>query len=124
LSESEFIEALNLHASNAMSGFAIYLTLTFAYLTAIYVVGGKLFRVQLSLLSLLYLIWSCSFVMVSVTHLRSMESLVQEYPSFIRSALWYAPFSIAGASITLAGMVICISYFLREIRAKEKEEGQ
>jgi len=121
LTEIEVIEALNLHATNGMSGFAIYLTLTFAYLTAIYVVGAKLTGAQTVLLSLLYLAWSTSFAMVAITHLQSLESIVLEYPSLIRARMWFAPWSVMGTTITLAGMAVCV-YFLREVRVNDTTE--
>ena len=105
-----------------MNGFAIYLTLTFAYLTAIYLIGAKLTGIQVVLLSLLYLAWSTSFAMVAVTHLQSIESMVREYPRFIRARMWFSPWSAMGIAITLAGMAICF-YFVREVRREIAETG-
>ncbi|MFK7865476.1 MAG: hypothetical protein AB8B95_14770 [Pseudohongiellaceae bacterium] len=122
MTEIDVVEALNLHATNGMSGFAIYITLTFAYLTAIYVVGTKLTGTQTVLLSFLYLAWSISFAMVAITHLQSIESIVQEYPNFIRARMWFTPWSMIGIGITLAGMAVCI-YFLRETRIQSQNES-
>jgi hypothetical protein len=36
MTEAEVLEMINLHASNSMSAYAIFITLTFAYLTVAY----------------------------------------------------------------------------------------
>lgn len=117
MNEIDFVEALNLHASNAMNAFTIFITLTFSYLTVVYIVGTKLLKVQLVLLSLLYFFWAVAFVLVAITHLQSLEALVAEYPDFIRSRGWYVPWSYLGSTITLGGILIS-GYFVYNVRKK------
>lgn len=119
MTDIDFIEALNLHATNGMSGFALFLTLTFSYMTAIYIVGGKISHLQITLLSLLYFIWAISFALVAITHLQSIESLVTEYPKYIRARMWFVPWSYLGWILTVGGIVICC-YFVYDIRSKAR----
>ena len=115
MTEMDFVEALNLHASNGINAFAIYSTLTFAFLSAIYVAGAKLSKIEILLLSFLYLTWAVSFSMGAIVHMQSLEALLREYPSFVRTSLWYAPWSIMGTAMTGAGIVICFFYVRKTI---------
>ena len=119
MSEAEVLEMLNLHAANAMNGFAIYLTLTFAFLTAIYIVGVQLSKLQAVLISALYFAWSTSFSLVAITHLRDIDSLVSEYPDFINTRMWHIPWTAFGCLITIAGILICCG-FAYDIRREKK----
>tara|TARA_R110002072_G_C7809374_1_gene522333 strand:+ start:142 stop:522 length:381 start_codon:yes stop_codon:yes gene_type:complete len=116
MTEMDFVEALNLHASNGINAFAIYSTLTFAFLSAIYVAGAKLSKIEILLLSFLYLTWAVSFSMGAIVHMQSLEALLREYPSFVRARLWYAPWSIMGTAMTGTGVVVCFLYVRKTIR--------
>lgn len=115
MSEIDFVEARNLHASNAMNAFTIFITLTFSYLTVVYIVGTKLLKVQLVLLSLLYFFWAIAFVLVAITHLQSLEAFLEEYPDFVRSRVWSLPWTYFGSTITLGGILIS-GYFVYNVR--------
>ena len=88
----------------------------FAFLTVVYILGSKLRTAQLAMLSLLYVIWAVAFALVAITHLQSLESLVSDYPDFIRSVGWHIPWSYFGWAITLAGLIIS-SYFVYGVRS-------
>ena len=115
MGEIDFIEAINLHASNAMNAFTIYITSTFAFLSVIYIVGRKLLKVQLVLLSLLYFFWAVAFALVAITHLQSLGSLVIEYPDLVRTRAWNIPWAYFSATITVAGILIS-GYFVYSVR--------
>ena len=53
MSEAEVLELINMHTSNAFSGFAVFLTLLFGYMTVAYVVGARLTKFQVVLITLL-----------------------------------------------------------------------
>lgn len=113
--QPDVLEQLNLFSDNAMSAWAIYLTLTFSYLTAFYVAGTHLSRLQSNIISLLYLIWSLSFALVAMTHIASIEKLVAQFPEFVPSALWHLPWLQIGAIISFGGMLTAL-FFAYDIR--------
>ena len=122
MSESEFLEVVNLHATSAMNAFTIYLSLIFAFLTAIYLVGTKLSKIQVIMVSSLYLAWSSSFALVAIVHLIAFDSLFEEYTAFARTRLWYFPWTEFTVALTLSGIAIC-SYFLFDIRRGSIAKG-
>jgi hypothetical protein len=110
MTEAESLEMLNAHASNAMGSFTIYLTLTFAYLTAVYVVGANLSRMQAILISLLYFSWANAFGFSALAHLQSLEALIAQYPQYIYSPLMHLPWSYFGYVILAGGILVCFAF--------------
>ena len=123
MSEAEVLEIINFHVANAMNAFAIYLSLTFAFLTAIYIVGTKLKTKQVVLVVSLYLVWSTAFALVAIAHIQAMDSLVQENADYIRAQLFFLPWFEFGIMITAAGILIC-GYFVFDIRKGLDESGK
>lgn len=117
--ESDVLEQLNLFADNGMNAWAIYLTLTFSYLTAFYVTGARLSKLQSTIISVLYFFWAISFTLVALTHIASIENLVSEYPNFAPSAFWHLPWLYIGAVISIGGMLAAF-YFAYDIRKNKK----
>jgi len=117
MSEAEFIEVINLHATSAMNAFAIYLSLTFAFLTAIYIVGAKLSKIQALMVIGLYLVWSTAFACVAIVHLLAFDSLIHEYSAFVRTRMFYLPWPEFGVITTAAGILIS-GYFVLDIRGQ------
>ena len=89
-----------------MNAFAIYISLVFAFLTAVYFVGEKLKKRQMVLVTSLFLIWSSAFALVAVAHLQTFDSLALEYVHYIRSPLMLLPWTEMGATITAGGLLI------------------
>lgn len=117
MSESEFIEAINMHASNGIGSFSIYITFTFAYLTASYLVGARLSRFQAFAVSSLYVLASVGFCLATITHTQSFGALVRAYPQFVNSFGWGLPWSALAGVIQVGGIIISL-IFLFDIRAK------
>ena len=117
MTESDVLEQLNLFGNNAMNAWAIYLTLTFSYLTAFYVAGAHLSKLQATIISLLYLFWSLAFTLVALTYVTSIEKLVSLYPSFVPTAFWQLPWLYIGAIISVGG-VLASFYFAYDIRKR------
>ena len=115
MTEAEVLEIINFHIANAMNAFAIYLSLTFAFLTAIYIVGTKLNKKQVVLVVTLYLGWSTAFALVAITHIQAMDSLVRENAGYIRSQLFHLPWNEFAIIVTAAGILIC-GIFVFDIR--------
>lgn len=119
MTESEVLEQLNLFADNAMNAWAIYLTLTFSYLTAFYVTGAQLSKLQASIISFLYFFWSLSFTLVAITHIASIEKLVSQFPDFVPSSFWQLPWLYIGAIISVGG-ILASFYFAYDTRKNIK----
>ena len=115
MSEAEFIESINLHATSAMSAFGIYISLTFAFLTSVYLIGAKLSRTQMVMVSSLYLAWSIAFSLVAIVHLIAFDSLFEEYTEFARSKLWFFPWT-EFATFVLVGGIVISGYFVFDVR--------
>ena len=110
MTEAEVVEMVNMHGSNAMTSITIYLTLTFAYLTAIHITGTKLSGVQTGFLALLYIVWASAFTLIAAQHMQSFESLVGQYPEFTRSPLSYLPWFYLSMAVCAGGILICIGF--------------
>jgi hypothetical protein len=65
MTEAEVIESINLYASNALGGYAIIMTSTFAYLTVAYFVGDKLSFSQVFTVSVLYVTSGAIFTLAA-----------------------------------------------------------
>jgi hypothetical protein len=115
MSDAEILEILNLHVSNVISAFGIYLSLTFAYLTAIYLIGVKLTKLQVIPLAFLYIIWAAAFAAAGITHLTSQDLLIAQNPDLFSSFMWRLPWTYIGTAISLLGTLICI-YFTYDVR--------
>ena len=115
MNEAEVLEQLNLFADNAMNSYALYLTLTFSYLTAFYVAGAQLSKLQATIISLLYFSWALTFSLVATTHIASFESLLSRYPNFVPSIFWQLPWLYLGGVIA-AGGILASCYFAFDIR--------
>lgn len=119
MTESEVIEAINLHAANAMNGFTIYISFTFAYLVAAYSVGAKLSIRQSSIISLLYVLAASSFALTTITHTQSFGVIVKAYPDFAHSVFWHTPWTGWASTIQIGGIISSL-YFMYDIRKKSK----
>lgn len=115
MTESEVLEVVNLFAGNAISSFSLWVTFTFAYLTATYLVGARLTSIQAITVSFLYLVAAGAFALSRVTHARSFEETFSAYPDFIPSDYWNLPWSILGYVMCLSGMAASF-YFMYDIR--------
>jgi hypothetical protein len=113
--ESEVLEQLNSFADNSMNAWAIYLTLTFSYLTAFYVAGAQLSKLQATIITVLYGCWSLSFALTALTHIASLENMVSEYPDFAPSTFWHLPWLHIAAFISVGGILAAL-YFAYDVR--------
>ena len=110
MTEAEAIEMINMHASNAMGSFTIYLSLTFAFLTAVYMVGAKLSKLQSILLSILYFFWANAFALSAISHLQALEYLIEQYSQYVYSPLMFLPWSYFGIVISVGGFLVCFGF--------------
>jgi hypothetical protein len=121
MSEAEVLELINQHTSNAFSGFAVFLTLLFGYMTVAYVVGARLSKFQVTLITLLY---SCTEILMTLSLLmetHASEVLIKKYPDFTYSSLQTIPFTLPSAFIESAAIIISLM-FMFDIRSKAHSE--
>ncbi|MFT5603145.1 MAG: hypothetical protein ACI9G5_000095 [Paracoccaceae bacterium] len=117
MSESEFLEAINLHAANAISVGAIIWALGCGYIVVAYVAGAKLSKIQTIIVSISYVIVIITWGTIGLIHVDSCVNLVAAHPSYIHSVLWLLPLNagwVAGYSV---GVIVSL-YFMYDVRSK------
>ncbi|MEZ5572257.1 MAG: hypothetical protein R3E64_09550 [Halioglobus sp.] len=117
MTESEFLEALNLHAANAITSSSVFLTYVFGFVTAAYFVGQKLSRNQTIIVSVLYVI-ACGFWLTSaLTHADSFATLVAANQEYVPSRFWFLPWPLLAV---VSGLVVVVAslYFMYDVRSK------
>jgi hypothetical protein len=122
MAEAELWELIAVHAANAMSAFNIYLTVTFAYLIAAYLVGAKLSKLQAGLITGLFIFSAGSGWLAMVLYLRRaaifQDMLASESEIYASTFLMGGKFWSVYMAILLAfGMAVSL-YFMYDIRRK------
>jgi hypothetical protein len=120
MTEPEVIEMVNLYASNSMGCFSLWVSFTFAYLTVAYLVGSKLSKTQLYIISTLYVLAGGAFAFAAVTYTESFSTLNSVYPEFSPTDLWRFPWTLASSLILTGGMLSSL-YFMWDVRRLETE---
>jgi len=122
MTEAELIEssmALSEMASNAVT---LYLTTVSAYLLVAYFVGASLDRLQTFIISVLFIVFSLSFVAAIQTNLGNMVSIGNELeeirPDWIRYAS--APFNLVLLVVDTCGVLVSL-LFMWNIRHPKPE---
>ena len=120
MTEPEVMEMVNLYASNSMGCFSLWVSFTFAYLTVAYLVGNKLSKTQLYIISTLYVISGGAFAIAAVTYTESFSALNAVYPEFVPTDLWRFPWTLA-SSLMLAGGMLASLFFMWDVRHPKTE---
>lgn len=118
--ESEVMELVNLYAGNALNSYTIWVSFTFAYLTVAYLVGAKLSRIQLFIVSSLYVITGTAFALAAVTYCESFGALISSYPDFRPTEWWRIPWTLF-TWIILGGGMLASLYFMWDVRHPKAE---
>jgi hypothetical protein len=124
MAEAELWELIAVHAANAMSAFNIYLTVTFAYLIAAYLVGAKLSKLQTGLITGLFIFSAGSGWLAMVIYLRRaaifQDMLASEFEIYASTFPMGGKFWSVYMAILLAfGMAVSL-YFMYDIRRKRQ----
>jgi hypothetical protein len=69
MTEADMFETVAFYSSNAMTGFNTYVSVMFAYLAVAYFVGGKLTRLQATIISGLFLLAGFTAIFVCNTQI-------------------------------------------------------
>ncbi|MEO0368091.1 MAG: hypothetical protein AAF197_04810 [Pseudomonadota bacterium] len=122
MTESEFLEAINLHAGNVISGYSVYLTYVFGFIAGAYVVGVKLSKTQVVIITSIYSASSFAWMSAILTHAHSFATLVAEHPNYIPSPLWSLPWTELAGGIAFAAFLGSL-YFGYDVRSNAQEGG-
>ena len=103
-------------SDNTQTAFSIYLTLTFAYLTAAYFAGAKLSRFQAFAISGLYSAGAAIALMSCVNQLMYFSAVLEEYPDIAARSAVSGDFWIYYIAPLLAVGIVVSLYFMWDIR--------
>ena len=109
-------EVLAMWSDNSQSAFSIYLTLTFAYLTAAYFVGAKLSTFQALAVSGLYSAGAAIALLSCINQLFFFSAIMQEYPDLAATSVASGEFWIYYIGPLLAVGIFVSLYFMWDIR--------
>ena len=125
MTEAETIEIVAILGSNSFSIFAVYLSITFAYLTVAYFVGAALNIFQVWAISGLYV---ASAGIASIACFGTTEAwvaLIAEQPTILNTLSIYGVgiWDTYMAFLMSAGMLISL-YFMYEVRRRKHQENE
>ena len=123
MSEAEVLELINQHGSNAYSGFAVFLTLLFGYMTVAYIVGARLSRLQTTLITVLYIVTQLLLTLSLLAETHATATLVANYPDYTYSPLQTFPFTLPSAFIDCAAIILSL-IFMFDIRRSAHNDNQ
>ena len=109
-------EAMAMWAANAITSFSIYLTFTFAYLTAAYLAGTKLTRYQVFVISVLYTVGALISLFSVISNLELYTVLLNQ-EEMLRSAITFSGefyiYSITPLFMVGIGVSLCFMWYVR-----------
>ncbi len=118
MTEAEVFEVGAAWVANAITAFTIYISFTFAYLTAAYVIGKGLSRFQVAVINVLYTLSAASAIFSMMNSIMMWESALLytesaiEYQYFFNNPkFWYSYMS----AILALGILVCL-YFMIDVR--------
>ena len=125
MTEAEALELTVMCVDNAITCFSVYVTMTFAYLTASYLMGSSLSTFQALVLSGLYVFSSGGMIVCMYLHIRTWSELRAGVPGGIAAmdniSLWNEAFwAYYPASSCLAGILISL-FFMWNVRHPKTE---
>ena len=122
MTEAELWELNAIYIMSGINAAAMYLTITFAYIAAAYFVGAKLTRLQVGLISGLYVFAATSamigcvlFLRRSVTFQEMLEPRAEAYGRELITNLGY--WSGYMGALLLLGIIVSL-YFMYDVRGK------
>jgi hypothetical protein len=125
MTEAELFELVFIAGTTALTGFSLFITVSFAYITAAHFLGSRLSKNEVSIVSLLYLLSALIFYSVTMANVSAMGSLQQELAfseayqrvTFFMDARIYI-FLVPVASL---GVIVLCYYFMWSVRHPKKE---
>lgn len=122
MSESEFLEIINLHAGNAITSLTTLVTYLFGFITAAYLVGSKLSKIQATIISTLYIFSSLAWITTIITHADSFTTLIAAHPGYVPSVFWLLPWSIIVVLVSVSALIASL-YFMYDVRSENSKSN-
>ena len=115
MSEYDLFELIFIAGSTAQTAFGLHITFTFAYLTAVHFLGAAFSRVQVIIVSVVYILAafiSFSTMMANLSAMASFQYEVEASPIYQRISFFMdAEIYLVGAPILCAlTTLMCFSY--------------
>ena len=83
MTEAEALEAMNAFSANGLTSFTVFVSFTFAYLTAAYLVGNKLSTLEYRMVNALYIFAAGLGGTSAVTNALAMDAVIRSVPTVI-----------------------------------------
>ena len=117
MTEAESIELVSIITANALTGFTIYISFTFAFLTAVHFVGDTLTRVQAISASVIYLLCAGSAALTTLGNLEGANAIMNENPNVLSSVpMWNPGTWQIGMSFLFFVVIIASLVFFYSVR--------
>lgn len=117
MNEADAIGALGDIAENAATYVSMWISVTFAYMTAAYIVGRKMSPFQCWVISVLYFVTAFFVGSAALVHTQAWLRY-NESQNTIYTNLWLPPYE-GGVAIFLTGGTLVALYFMYNIRTSE-----
>ncbi len=128
MTEAEFVELVQNAVSNGMTSFTIWLSIVSAYLIAAYAAGRNLTAVQTFIISVLYIVCSSIFAIVTFVFFTRVAKMVQTKAEMFPTGVWSVPYDapvsqyiLLGLVFIMVGGIVVSLYFMWSIRHPKKE---
>lgn len=122
MQDADLFELVFIAGATAMAAFTFVVSFTFAYLTVAYFLGAKLSRLEVGVVTGVYLIasfMSFAVVMANVSAMRAFQEELADSPIYQRISLSMdARFYEAGIPATYVLSVVTCLFFMWKIRRK------
>ena len=117
MTEAEAIELIAIFTTNVIASNTIYLSFTFAYLTAAYFVGASLTRFQAIFVSVLYALAANGAMMTQLGSIQAWSIIMEEHATALDSVPMYnGEFWQIAIPISLSIMTLASLYFMWNVR--------
>ena len=117
MTEAEAIELIAIFTTNVIASNTIYLSFTFAYLTAAYFVGASLSRFQAIFVSVLYALAANGAMMTQLGSIQAWSIIMEEHATALDSVPMYnGEFWQIAIPISLSIMTLASLYFMWNVR--------
>ena len=125
MTEAEIFELVFIAGTTALTGYSLFITFSFAYVTAAHFLGSRLSKLEVSIISALYLLSALIFFSVTMANISAMGSLQQElaFSEVYQRVMFFidARIYIVLAPIVSLGAVVLCYYFMWSVRHPKTE---
>lgn len=118
MTEAESWEVVAAFSANALASFTVYISFTFAYLTAAYMVAGKLSKFQVLVGSGLYVAFAGCGAVSCIVSCNAFETVISAYPTVLDTQVqWSIPWQTVMSIIFSVGTLVSL-FFMYDLRRR------